>query len=155
MESLEPSISINSWIEMVGILRHIHLQMCLEIIMQITAPGLLCNRFEKLIDELLNINQLIYYELSLFINFQNWNMISQVLSNCCCLYSFKVKTTVIKPRLVSRQITNQKQFLKRQINRQCGSVKDLGNIISIVLWRQLERTRSFTQARVTGQDGRK
>ena len=35
-----------------------------------------------------------------------------------------------------------------------GSVKDPGNIIFIILWRQLERMRTFTQARTTGQDGR-
>ena len=35
------------------------------------------------------------------------------------------KTTVIKLQLVNRQITNQKQLLKRTKNRQCGYIRDL------------------------------
>jgi len=35
-----------------------------------------------------------------------------------------------------------------------GSVNGPETIIFIILWRQLERMRSFTQARATGQDGR-
>jgi len=34
-----------------------------------------------------------------------------------------------------------------------GSVKDPGNKIFIVFWRQLEWMKSFMQARTTGQNG--
>ena len=35
------------------------------------------------------------------------------------------KTTVIKPRLINRQITNQNRFLKKAKNIQCGYIRDL------------------------------
>ena len=50
------------------------------------------------------------------------------------------KTTVVKSRLVNRQITNQKQFLKMtkiDMWLHKGSAKDSGYIIVNVLWRQL------------------